>query len=213
MVKQILLFFFSVLLAIANANVSADQALAPRDAELQKAIGTLRDSADDGARRNDATRYLEQESRRFPADPYVSVQLANAYGLQAKFAPMREAKAVWAAKADALLNDVIASHPDYLLAKATRGVHMAMSPPALGYEKQAEQELRSVINTRPNKPTEDDIEAAVVSHIFLARLYDRQAKSLSGEEQAEKRKAAEQLRTDLKTRFPKLDLGKTIATQ
>ena len=88
-----------------------------------------------------------------------------------------------------------------------------MSPPALGYEKQAEKELRRVIDTRPNKPTEDDNEAAVVSYIFLARLYDRQAKSLSGEAQAEKRKAAEQLRSDLKTRFPKLDLSKTIAAQ
>lgn len=213
MVKRILLFVFSVLIITANANVSADEALAPRDADLQKAIETLRDSANDGTRRNEATSYLEKESRRFPADPYVSVQLANAYGLQAKFATARETKAVWAAKADALLNDVIASHPQYLLAKATRGVHMAMSPPALGYEKQAEKELRRVIDTRPNKPTEDDNEAAVVSYIFLARLYDRQAKSLSGEAQAEKRKAAEQLRSDLKTRFPKLDLSKTIAAQ
>lgn len=213
MVKKTLLFVFSVLITIATANVSADQALAPRDAELRKAIGTLRNSADDGARRNEATSYLEQISRRFPSDPYVSVQLANAYGIQAKFSTTRESKAVWAAKADALLNDVIASHPKYLLATAMRGVHMAMSPPALGYEKQAEKELRRVIDARPDSNTEDDTEAVVASYLFLARLYDRQAKSLSGEEQTEKRRAAEKLRMDLKTRFPKLDLGKEIASQ
>lgn len=213
MAKKILLFVFSVILAIANANVSADQEFAPRDADVRKAIETMRDSANDGTRRNEATSYLEKLSRRFPSDPYVAVQLANAYGLQAKFATTREAKAVWAAKADALLNDVIASHPQYLLAHAMRGVQMVMSPPSLGYDKKAEQELRHVIDTRPNKPTEDDIEAAVVSYLFLARLYDRQAKSLSGEEQAEKRKAADQLRADLKTRFPKLDLSKAIASQ
>ncbi len=213
MVKKIFLFVFSVLFALTNASAYADQTLAPRDADLKMAINALRDAADDEARRNTAASYLEQMSRRFPSDPYVSVQLANAYGIKAKFATTREAKAVWAAKADALLNDVIATHPQYLLAKAMRGVHMAMSPPALGYEKQAEQELRRVIDARPAAPSEDDTEAAVVSYLFLARLYDRQAKSLPGEAQTEKRKAAEQLRSDLKTRFPRLDLGKAVAAQ
>jgi len=212
MVKKILLFVFAVLIGMTNTTVSADQEFAPRDDQLQKAILTLRDAANDGARRNEAISYLEKTSHRYPADPYVAVQLAGAYGLQAKFATTREAKAVWAAKADAVLNDVISSHPDYLLAHAIRGVHMAMSPPSLGYEKQAEKELRGVIDARPNKPTEDDMEAAVVSYLFLARLYDRQAKSLSGDAQAAKHKQAEQLRADLKTRFPKLDLSKAIAS-
>jgi len=59
----------------------------------------------------------------FPQTPTaaISVQLADVYGLQARDAKAREAKAVWAAKADSVRGEVIVAHPQYWLAQASRG--------------------------------------------------------------------------------------------
>jgi hypothetical protein len=195
----------AALLAMAGAGFAAEPA-APRDNELRNSIVTLRDGTDEAAR-NAAVAHLEQLAKRFSADPYIGVQLANAYGVQARFAKTRDAKAVWAAKAEGALNEVVAANPNYLLAQATRGLQMVMSPPALGLEAQGEQELKRVIASKASSNNDDD-EAIITAHLFLARLYDRQAKALSGDAQALKTRAAEQVRADVRQRYPRLDVAR-----
>jgi hypothetical protein len=196
-----------VALAFSQATLAAN---APRDADMRAALTSLREGGNNEARRASTLAFFENLSKRYPDDPYVSVQLANAYGQQARFAAERETKAVWAAKADSLLNEVIAAHPQYLLAQAALGVQWSMTPAALGYEPRAEQQLRRVFQAHPAEPTEDDIEASAVSGIFLIRLYERQAKSLSGTAQSEKRQVEAQVRTELSARFPKVDLTRAL---
>jgi hypothetical protein len=193
------------LLMASGTAVWAAEATAPRDAELRATVASLRQASDEAVR-NSAVTKLEQLSRRFPADPYVGVQLANAYGVQARYAKTRDAKAVWAAKAEGVLNEVSVANPTYLLAQATRGVQLSMAPPMLGLEAQGEQELKRVIAHAGNRHGDDDDEAVITAHLFLARLYERQAKALSGDAQAQKHHAAEQVRADLKQRFPRLEL-------
>ncbi len=198
----------SLLLAVGASAHAADP-VAPRDAELRATVISLRTASFDEAARNATTTYLEQLSRRFPADPYVSVQLANVYSLQARYASGREAKAVWAAKADGVLDEVIAAHPGYLLAQSTRGVHMVMAPPVMGLEAHGERQLKQIIASTAPRLSDDDDEAVIISHVFLSRLYDRQAEALSGDAQAAKRRDAEQVRSDLKKRYPRFDMARS----
>jgi len=198
---------FSFLLAI-SVSVHAAGSNAPRNAELRSAVASLRASASvDESARNATMNYLEQLSRNFPGDSYINVQLANVYGLQARYAKKPEAKAIWAAKADSILNEVIAVNPHYLLAQATRGVQMVMAPAMMGLETLGERQLKQVIaaNMTPGK-NEDDDEAVIISHMFLGILYDRQAEALSGAAQLDKRRDADRVRSDLKKRYPNFDI-------
>jgi len=198
---------FSFLLAV-SVSAHAVGSNAPRDAELRSAVASLRTSAfADESARNTTMNYLERLSRNFPDDPYISVQLANIYGLQARYAKKREVKAIWAAKADNILNEVIAANPHYLLAQATRGVQMVMAPAMMGLEAPGERQLKEIIAANmAHSKNEDDDEAVIISHIFLGVLYDRQAEALSGAAQAEKRRDADRIRSDLKKRYPNFDI-------
>jgi hypothetical protein len=194
------------LLFVVGMSAHAVGPMAARDAELRAAVVSLRTTSANEAARNATMAYFAQLSRQFPADPYVQVQLANVYGLQAHYAKTRDAKSVWAAKADGVLDEVISANPHYLLAQATRGVQMVMVPQMLGLETRGEQLLKQVISSTAHRESADDDEAVIISYVFLSRLYERQATILSGDAQAAKKRDAEQMRIDVKKRFPNFDL-------
>jgi hypothetical protein len=197
---------------LASPAANAGDASAPRDAELRATLTSLQREGANETIRNSATSFLERLSHRFPNDPYVSVQLANAYGVQARFAAARETKAVWAAKSNNVLDDVVAAHPNYPLAQATHGVQMVMAPPALGLEGRGEQILQQVVASPLPRQNEDDDEAVIISYVFLSRLYDRQAAGMAEPAQSAKRRLAEQMRNELKKRYPRFDIAQLKAT-
>jgi hypothetical protein len=188
------------LLCIAVLLTAATGAGDPRtDPVFQQVVKFLQGPVTEAGALDAQLSNAKQLMAQYRDNPLVATEYANLLSLRAKLATTREDKAFFAKQCDIVLDRVIAQHPDFVFAYASRGLAHAMAPAFLGLDDSAARDFDYVLAQDTAPHTEDEIEALIITDKFYPAVLDRLAQQRHDPSLHER---AELYRKELHQRFP-----------
>lgn len=174
--------------------------------ELADAVRLQTYESGERAKREQAFAVLERLSKTQPDDPYINTQFAAALSLKAKYSDEISQRVYWSKRSETLIDSIIAKNPDYLFARATRGVSNSLAPPFLKLADRAAEDFEHVLARAGQARTDQDHEAQILAHFYYARLIEREIEGgrMGGDALAK----AKELRSTLRKRYPKFDASR-----